>query len=140
MSLPILFTMSDKKVYVGYIYEFTGGVLLNDLLVAPLVSGYRCDKNQLHIVTRYIDAVQEVKELEEKEFRDMLLNEGKFTEQDIDSMFEQYPSLSKDPQNIENIEDFMPYLVALPYREIVHAHIHNLDQFEMFLRNEGRDE
>ncbi|HHY0612745.1 hypothetical protein JL830_25245 [Vibrio parahaemolyticus] len=63
LSLPILFTMSDRKVYVGYPYEITGGALINDLLVVPLVSGYRCkDTNRLHIITRYIDVVQKIKE------------------------------------------------------------------------------
>ena len=137
LSLPILFTMSDRKVYVGYPYEITGGALINDLLVVPLVSGYRCSKtNKLHIVTRYIDIVQEIKEIEEKEFKEMLISEGRFTEEDIDLMFEQYPNLSTSPHDIDNIEEFVPYLVSLPYREIVHAHIHNLDQFEMFKQKE----
>lgn len=136
LSLPILFTMSDRKVYVGYPYEITGGALINDLLVVPLVSGYRCkDTNRLHIITRYIDVVQKIKEQEELEFKKFLKKDGGYTDKDIDLMFEQYP-LSRIEAQVEDIEEFVPYTVSLPYREIVHAHIHNLDQFELFKKNE----
>ncbi|EPE6900349.1 MULTISPECIES: hypothetical protein [Vibrio] len=136
LSLPILFTMSDRKVYVGYPWEITGGALINDLLVVPLVSGYRCkETNRLYIITRYIDVVQKIKEQEELEFKEFLKKDGKYTDKDIDLMFEQYP-LSRIEAQVEDIEEFLPYTVSLPYREIVHAHIHNLDQFELFKNDE----
>ncbi|BDP35870.1 MULTISPECIES: hypothetical protein [Vibrio] len=137
LSLPILFTMSDSKVYIGYPYEITGGATINDLLVIPLVSGYRSkDKNKLEVVTRYIDVVQELRVKENIEFKNMLLHEGKYTEAEIDELFQQYPSLSLDSSEVDDLDEFVPYLVSLPYREIVHAHIHNLDQYELFRSKE----
>ncbi|TQF69558.1 hypothetical protein [Pseudoalteromonas luteoviolacea] len=51
-GLPVAFTLSNRKVYIGYIVGSAGH--LNDVLVLPLKSGYRCEKEQrLELVTNY---------------------------------------------------------------------------------------
>lgn len=41
-GLPIAFTLSNKKVYIGYAMAF--GIKANDILLLPIVSGYRCNE------------------------------------------------------------------------------------------------
>ncbi|NNN64706.1 hypothetical protein [Vibrio sp. 2-1(7)] len=54
-GLPILFTMSDRKVFIGYItsmnvFDF------NDIHIRPILSGYRTQKKlRLKLVTPYQD-------------------------------------------------------------------------------------
>lgn len=56
-GLPILFTMSDRKVFIGYItsinyFDF------NDIHVSPILSGYRNkDTLKLELVTPYQDVL-----------------------------------------------------------------------------------
>jgi len=57
---PILFTMSDSKVYIGYVYEIYAGDF-NDILVLPYYSGYRDkDTRELVLVTPYKKIITDV--------------------------------------------------------------------------------
>ncbi|MCG6267994.1 hypothetical protein [Vibrio furnissii] len=57
-GLPILFTMSDRKVFIGYItsvnyFDF------NDIHISPILSGYRHKDNlKLELVTPYQDVLE----------------------------------------------------------------------------------
>jgi hypothetical protein len=136
-SLPILFTMSDNKVFIGYLYEFTGGNSINDILILPLQSGYRCSKTKrFHIVTRYADVIQDIKNVELQEFRRSLIEEQQLSEEECDKII-YYSNLTSDQVEPEELE---PYLVALPYREIVHAHLHNINMYTIFQEQEEKDE
>jgi len=55
-GLPIAFTLTNRKVYIGYI--IFGAKHQNDIMVLPLKSGYRCTEElRLEIVTDYIPVV-----------------------------------------------------------------------------------
>lgn len=64
-GLPILFTMSDRKVYIGYVMEIHS-TDFNDVNVIPIFSGYR-DKNTLGLipVTPYRDVIRDVENEEQ---------------------------------------------------------------------------
>ncbi|KJY88448.1 hypothetical protein TW84_15140 [Vibrio neptunius] len=99
-ELPILFTMSDRKVYIGYIYEIQTGHF-NDIYIVPYLSGYRDrDTLELHKITPY-HAVME----------------------DIENEQEDSVELDK-------------FTIALPLREIVHAHLHDFRYEERFREKE----
>jgi hypothetical protein len=59
-GLPILFTMSDRKVYIGYVTEIRSQPF-NDVHVIPIVSGHR-DRSNLRLVpvTPYQDIIHDV--------------------------------------------------------------------------------
>lgn len=49
---PIAFTLSNRKVYVGYAVH--GAKHLNDIMILPFKSGYRCDDElRLELITDY---------------------------------------------------------------------------------------
>ncbi len=101
-GLPILFTMSDRKVFIGYITEMHPADF-NDIQLVPLYSGYRCEKTlELNLVTPYVEIIQDI---ESEESQDVDLNE---------------------------------FLVTLPIREIVHAHLFNFEYLGSFEELEGR--
>jgi len=66
-GLPILFTMSDRKVYIGYVAEIHAKEF-NDVHVIPIFSGYR-DKDSLKLipVTPYSDILNDVKNVDVEE-------------------------------------------------------------------------
>lgn len=59
-GLPILFTMSDRKVYIGYVVEVHAKEF-NDIDILPIFSGYR-DKDELTLkqVTPYKDVLDDL--------------------------------------------------------------------------------
>jgi len=59
-GIPVLFTMSDRKVYIGYILE-VHTTDFNDVFILPIFSGYR-DKNDLTLVpvTPYQDVLDDI--------------------------------------------------------------------------------
>lgn len=64
---PILFTMSDSKVYIGYVYEIYAGDF-NDILVLPYYSGYRDkDTRELVLITPYRKIINDVMNKQKKE-------------------------------------------------------------------------
>ncbi|HHX8390724.1 MULTISPECIES: hypothetical protein [Vibrio harveyi group] len=66
-GLPILFTMSDRKVYIGYVIEIHAEDF-NDVNIVPIFSGYR-DKDKLKLipVTPYRDVIQDLEHIEKEE-------------------------------------------------------------------------
>lgn len=58
-GLPVAFTMSNNKVYIGIIAE--GAYHVNDIMVIPFKSGYRCkDELRLELVTHYEPVFREL--------------------------------------------------------------------------------
>ena len=101
-GLPILFTMSDRKVYIGYVTEIHARPF-NDVYIIPIVSGYRDTTSQkLELVTPYKEIIEDV---ENDETNDL---------------------------------DFEAFTVALPLREISHAHLHDFEKYEAFKNAEAR--
>ncbi|WP_070962867.1 hypothetical protein [Vibrio sonorensis] len=99
-ALPILFTMSDRKVYIGYVTEIYAKPF-NDVHILPLLSGYRESSTlKLNLVTPYKDILHDVEDETIKEV---------------------------------NLEAFT---VTLPLREIVHAHLHDLEKYPDFKKAE----
>lgn len=66
-GLPILFTMSDRKVYIGYVIEIHADDF-NDVNIVPIFSGYR-NKDTLKLVpvTPYRDVIQDLEHIEKEE-------------------------------------------------------------------------
>lgn len=62
VGLPILFTMSDRKVFIGYISTLKCEDY-NDIEIIPMYSGYR-DKDSLEVklITPYLDILEEIEE------------------------------------------------------------------------------
>ncbi len=59
-GLPILFTMSDRKIYIGYVTEIYAKPF-NDVHIIPLISGYRDNAtHKLVPVTPYQDIINDV--------------------------------------------------------------------------------
>lgn len=59
-GLPILFTMSDRKIYIGYVTEIYAKPF-NDIHIIPLISGYRDSvTHKLVPVTPYQDIIHDV--------------------------------------------------------------------------------
>ncbi|MEZ9060100.1 hypothetical protein [Vibrio pelagius] len=101
-GLPILFTMSDRKVFIGYITEMHPADF-NDIQIVPLYSGFRCKTTlELNLVTPYVEIIQDIE--------------------------------NENTQDVELDE----FLVTLPIREIVHAHLFNFEYVEPFEKLEGR--
>lgn len=66
-GLPILFTMSDRKIYIGYVTEIHSKPF-NDVHIIPIVSGYRHSTDlKLIPVTPYQDIIHDVENDEKKE-------------------------------------------------------------------------
>jgi len=66
-GLPILFTMSDRKVYIGYV-PVIHAKPFNDIHVIPILSGFRDKDNlKLELVTPYKDIIHDVENDQEKE-------------------------------------------------------------------------
>jgi len=60
-GLPIAFTMKNRKVYIGYIV--CGAQHMNDVLILPLKSGYRCnDELRLEIITDYQPVLEDLEQ------------------------------------------------------------------------------
>ncbi|WP_116645074.1 hypothetical protein [Salinivibrio sp. HTSP] len=121
-GIPVLFTLSDRKVYIGYIYEIQVKQF-TDIYILPLFSGYRC-QNELKLkkVTPYKSVVDllETKEIERKK---NVLSRAGYYEEDINEYVNDY----LDQRNI-----WADFIIALPLREIVHAHLHDFAHENMF--------
>ncbi|OCH17021.1 hypothetical protein [Aliivibrio logei] len=101
-EMPILFTMSDRKVYIGFVTEIYSNDF-NDIHIIPYVSGYR-DKDTLELktVTPYQDVMDEIKNNNQKDV------------------------------------DLKTFTVALPLREIAHAHLYDFNHEENFHEKEQK--
>ncbi|WP_019615512.1 hypothetical protein [Psychromonas ossibalaenae] len=66
-GLPILFTLSDRKTYIGYPLEIHAKEF-NDIHIVPLFSGYRDEKTlSLNLITPYRDILDDVDNVKEEE-------------------------------------------------------------------------
>ncbi|MEJ6476787.1 hypothetical protein [Pseudoalteromonas piscicida] len=117
IGLPIAFTLSNGKVYIGY--PFTGGTHLNDIMVLPLRSGYRSkEENRLEIVTNYEPVWDEL----EDEMLEAL--EGELEDKAIDELVD------------EAEVNLHKFLISIPIREIVHANLHDFEYKDKFSKYE----
>ena len=129
-GVPVLFTLSDRKVYIGYIYEvpikpFT------DIYVLPMFSGYRCKSAlKLKKVTPYKPVINYLEAEEMKKIQRVLRQKGYKESETRD-----YVSDFLDQRNI-----WADFMIALPLREIVHAHLHDFAHEEMFQKHEAKEE
>ncbi|GLO63830.1 hypothetical protein MACH09_43380 [Vibrio sp. MACH09] len=61
-GLPILFTLSDRKVYIGYVIEVHASDF-NDIHIVPIFSGYReRDSLELVPITPYRDVILDIED------------------------------------------------------------------------------
>ena len=122
-GLPILFTMSDRKVYIGYIYEIQAKIQSNDIYILPVMAGYR-DKDNLKFieVTPYESVIKNIEKEKKLELLDNL-NSLALDEVSRDKLLE-YSSVL--------YEAWDKFLVALPLREITYAHLHDLSHEQNF--------
>ncbi|PAY02306.1 hypothetical protein CKO50_05505 [Pseudoalteromonas sp. HM-SA03] len=118
LKLPIAFTLSNRKVYIGYVIQF--GVNCNDVHVLPLVSGYRHEKTlDLVKVINYQSVIKEFDKNKPKH-----LDDGKLQH------------LNDHDRRRYLIKKFS---ISIPLREIVHANIHDINCFNEFLHHRFDD-
>ncbi|KHT41681.1 hypothetical protein RJ47_13985 [Vibrio sinaloensis] len=129
-GVPVLFTLSDRKVYIGYIYEIPTKPF-TDIYVLPLFSGYRCkDELRLKKVTPYKPVIDSLEAEEKKKIKRVLRQKG-YKESDT----KEYVDDFLDQRNI-----WADFIIALPLREIVHAHLHDFAHENMFHKHEAKEE
>ncbi|MEX1198172.1 MAG: hypothetical protein WEB57_09955 [Pseudohongiellaceae bacterium] len=93
-GLPVLFTLSDGKVFIGYPMSVRAEDF-NDIMLLPTVSGYRRrDTLELELTTNYKKV--------------------------LDQMMDQH---AVDPE---------AFLITIPTREVVHAHLFDINHNERF--------
>ncbi|MEC4088123.1 hypothetical protein [Pseudoalteromonas rubra] len=84
---------------------------MNDFMVLPLKSGYRCkDELRLELVTNYASAWS-----------------------DIEASNKDKPEANKSDEVVLDLEKF---LINIPVREVVHANLHDFEYKEHFENNE----
>ncbi|KLN65714.1 MULTISPECIES: hypothetical protein [Vibrio] len=128
--LPILFTMSDNKVFIGYPL-FIPVKPHNDIYILPVVSGYRCkDTRAFSKVTDYTPVVELLVEKEKEKFKRAMTTKGVSAE-DVEAFME------SDERLFTKEEQWKKFTVALPCREIVHAHLHDLELESIFHQQES---
>lgn len=72
-GLPVAFTLSNSKVYIGYVVET--GIDSNDLNVLPLVSGYRDDeKKDLIYLIDYKPVLEKIQKHEGSDISKFLIS------------------------------------------------------------------
>lgn len=133
-GLPILFTMNDRKVYIGYVYEFAAKPNVSDIMILPIMGGYRTD-NELKFVkmTPYEEVVEEITNLEKQTFISMVANRDNGIDEE-----KAIELLESQPLMFDKNEFWLQFIVTLPFRDIVHAHIHDIEQEERFADRESK--
>ncbi|MBZ2192013.1 hypothetical protein JFJ09_07260 [Pseudoalteromonas arctica] len=128
-GFPILFTMSDRKVYIGYIYEVQSKILTSDVHILPVISGYRDEKTlALKKVTPYKELIDRINKKEKSEITERLINLGM-------SDREAFETLEANPGLYDQWDKF---LIALPLREITYAHLHDFTHEHEFKYEERK--
>lgn len=126
-GLPILFTMSDKKVYIGYIYEVQAKVHTSDVYILPVISGYRDEKTlALKKVTPYKEVINTLNEQKKEEVRQQFIYAGL-------SVVHASVWVENKPELYDQWDKF---LIALPLREIKYAHLHDFTHEQDFQKAE----
>lgn len=133
-GLPILFTLSDRKVYIGYVYEFAAKRGVSDLMILPIMGGFRTkDDLKFTQMTPYEEVVEELTQLE----RDMFIKQISEGDNGIDE--ESAKALLETRADMfDSAEFWLQFVVTLPFREIVHAHIYDIEQQERFAEKEDK--
>jgi hypothetical protein len=127
--LPILFTMSDNKVFVGFPLHIPLKSH-NDIYILPVVSGFRCTKTcKFEKVTEYMPVIDMLVEKKKAEFKRVVTTKGE-SEQAVDAF------VSENPDLFTRDEQWRKFSVALPCREIIHAHLHDLELEQVFKKLE----
>jgi hypothetical protein len=129
VGLPILFTMSDRKVYIGFIYQVQAKLHTSDVHILPVIGGYR-DKNNLALkkVTPYEEVIEQINEKEKQEIEKELIKKG-MTKEEVFKVFEDNPAI---------YDQWSKFLIALPLREIQHAHLHDFTHEKDFKKAETK--
>lgn len=128
-GLPILFTMSDRKVYIGYIYEVQAKVHTSDVYILPVVSGYRDEKTlSLKKVTPYEELINSLNGEQKEEVKQQLIMQG-LSEKDADEYAE---------KALERYDQWGKFIIALPLREVKHAHLHDFTHEQEFKLEERK--
>ncbi|KZN53296.1 hypothetical protein [Pseudoalteromonas luteoviolacea] len=105
VGLPIAFTLSNSKVYIGYPTEIA--FHMNDIMILPLKSGYRCENEQrLELVTDYVPVWDDIRE-------ELSASQEEEVDLDLDR-----------------------FLINIPVREIVHANLHDFHYRKNFEKYE----
>jgi len=126
-GLPILFTMSDKKVYIGYIYEVQAKVHTSDVYILPVFGGYRDEKTlALKKITPYKDVIDLINEQEKKKIKEKLIDAG-LSPMDAKIYLDNRPEL---------FDSWDKFIIALPLREVVHAHLQDFTHENEFKNEE----
>ncbi|WP_029772339.1 hypothetical protein [Pseudoalteromonas sp. TB51] len=108
-GLPIAFTLSNDKVYIGYISEI--GIDSNDIHLLPILSGYRCDeKKDLIYLIDYKPVIEHI------------LNE-------------ECDATSEDVEKKSKMGVYKKFAIAIPHREVVHANLHDTSYKKHFDRH-----
>lgn len=127
-GVPVLFTLSDRKIYIGYIYEIQVKQF-SDIYILPLFSGYRCKEElKLKKVTPYKPVVDYLEEKERDRYKAVLTRAG--------YEFDESKEAIDDFLDQRNI--WADFLIAVPLREIIHAHLHDFAHEKMFQEHEAR--
>lgn len=126
-GLPILFTMSDRKVYIGYIYEVQSKIHTTDVHILPVISGYRDEKTlALQKVTPYKEVIDRINEQGTQEIKEKLRESGA-SDEEIEETIE---------ANSELFDQWDKFLITLPLREIKYAHLHDFTHEQDFQKAE----
>ncbi|MDN3487211.1 hypothetical protein QL989_17875 [Pseudoalteromonas sp. APC 3224] len=108
-GLPIAFTLSNNKVYVGYISEI--GIDSNDIHLLPILSGYRCDKKKdLIYLIDYKPVIEHI------------LNE-------------EYETNGENTEIKSKMSVYKKFAIAIPHREVIHANLHDTSYKKHFDRH-----
>ncbi|ENN98996.1 hypothetical protein J139_09488 [Pseudoalteromonas agarivorans S816] len=126
-GLPILFTLSDRKVYIGYIYEVQSKIHTSDVHILPVISGYRDEKTlALNKVTPYKEVIDRINEQSTHEIKEELIDLGATDEETIKAL----------KLHSEFFDQWDKFLIALPLREIKYAHLHDFTHEQDFQKAE----
>ena len=130
-GLPILFTLSDRKVYIGYIYEVQSKIHTSDVHILPVISGYRDEKTlALNKVTPYKEVIDRINEQSTHEIKEKLIDLGATDEETIKAL----------KLHSEFFDQWDKFLIALPLREIKYAHLHDFTHEQDFQKAETEKE
>ncbi len=133
LGVPILFTMSDRKVFIGFVYEIHSSNF-NDVYVLPLFSGHRSsDTLEVELKTPYISVIDTIRKNSEA-LQKTKENES-VSELELDD-----EHLMEDNVCNTNVSDLKKFVLALPLREIVHAHLHDFKLYVEFKKKEKEHE
>ncbi|TMP43737.1 MULTISPECIES: hypothetical protein [unclassified Pseudoalteromonas] len=113
-GLPVALTLSNNKVYIGYISEI--GIDSNDIHLLPILSGYRCDdtKDLVYLID-YSPVIRHILEEECTESNGTI--DADLANEELDN--------DDSSSTIEPNDIYKKFAIAIPHREIIHANLHD---------------